>query len=44
MESKSTWIEFKKQDKITYQVSPCIPIIVKPSTLMQNVMSRFDGI
>ena len=42
--SKSTWIEFKKQNKMTYQVFPQIPIIVKPSTLMQNVTSRFNRI
>ena len=33
------WVEFQKRHKVTYCISPHIPIIVEPRAIMEDVTS-----
>jgi len=37
--SKHIRVEFKKQDKVAYQVSSQIPVFIKPPTLIKDMSS-----
>jgi len=41
---KSIWTEFKEGYKLTNSISYKIPIIVKPSVFIEDMVSRFDWI